>query len=104
MFYEMRTKWLKNKTVMSMDTGKGFERMLNEWVQFEEVSMQLSPTKSKDWWLTSTKEEAVFMRMLMNQLAQEIIRDYPEFYHVWTSVMLKLFRDDKELLMDMADE
>tara|TARA_R100000808_G_C2155005_1_gene166605 strand:+ start:1378 stop:7401 length:6024 start_codon:yes stop_codon:yes gene_type:complete len=104
MFYEMRTKWLKNKTVMSMDTGKGFERMLNEWVQFEEVSMQLSPTQSKDWWLTSTKEEAVFMRMMMNQLAQEIIRDYPEFYHVWTSVMLKLFRDDKELLMDMADE
>tara|TARA_B100000029_G_scaffold448390_1_gene470875 strand:+ start:730 stop:6744 length:6015 start_codon:yes stop_codon:yes gene_type:complete len=101
MFLEMKLKWLDNDLVMSMDSGKGFALMMEDWVEFEKYSAQLSPTKNPDWWLQSTDERAVYMRMLMNQQAQSIIEEYPEFFHVWTSVMLKLFRDDKELLMEM---
>ena len=101
MFLEMKLKWLDNDLVMSMDSGKGFALMMEDWVEFEKYSAQLSPTQNPDWWLQSTDERAVYMRMLMNQQAQSIIEEYPEFFHVWTSVMLKLFRDDKELLMEM---
>ena len=101
MFREMRLKWLDNDTVMGQETGKGFAMMIEDWEEFEQVSSMLSPTKNPDWWLQSTDERAVYMRMLMNQQAEAIIRKYPDFFHVWTSVMLKLFRDDKELLMEM---
>ena len=102
MFREMRLKWLDNDLVMSLDTGKGFALMMQDWVEFENMSAQLSPTRNPDWWLQSTDERAVYMRMLANSQAQAIIKEYPEFFHVWTSVMLKLFRDDKELLMEMG--
>ena len=98
----MRLKWLDNDLVMSLDTGKGFALMMQDWVEFEKVSAQLSPTRNPEWWLQSTDERAVYMRMLANSQAQAIIKEYPEFFHVWTSVMLKLFRDDKELLMEMG--
>ena len=76
--------------------------MLVDWEEFEKVSAQLSPTKNPEWWLQSTDERAVYMRMLMNQQAQAIMIEHPDFFHVWTSVMLKLFRDDKELLLEMG--
>ena len=102
MFREMRLKWLSNPVVMNQDTGKGFAKMLVDWEEFEKVSAALSPTKNPEWWLQSTDERAVYMRMLMNQQAQAIMIEHPDFFHVWTSVMLKLFRDDKELLLEMG--
>ena len=66
--------------------------------------MQISPSKTKTWWLESAEPEARFMRILMNQIAQDIIAEYPDFWHVWTTLMLKFYRDDKELLADMFDE
>ena len=78
--------------------------MLEQWEEFEKYSMEISPSKTKTWWLESQEPEARFMRILMNQIAQDIIAEYPDFWHVWTSLMLKFYRDDKELLEDMFDE
>ena len=34
MFREMRLKWLDNDLVMSLDTGKGFALMMQDWLEF----------------------------------------------------------------------
>jgi hypothetical protein len=103
-FNEMRRVWPGNELIMEQETGKGFVAMLEQWEEFEKYSMEISPSKTKTWWLESEKPEARFMRILMNQIAQDIIAEYPDFWHVWTSLMLKFYRDDKELLEDMFDE
>ena len=103
-FNEMKRVWPGNELIMEQETGKGFVAMLEQWEEFEKYSMQISPSKTKTWWLESEKPEARFMRILMNQIAQDIIAEYPDFWHVWTSLMLKFYRDDKELLEDMFDE
>ena len=38
------------------------------------------------------------MRIWMYNKAQQIIAEYPEFWGVWNGVMLKLYRDDFEVL------
>ena len=38
------------------------------------------------------------MRIWMYNKAQQIIADNPEFWSVWNGVMLKLYRDDFEVL------
>lgn len=103
-FNEMRRVWPTNDLIMSMDSGKGFVEMLEQWEEFEKVSMEISPSKTDTWWLESMEPEARFMRIMMNQIAQDIIKEYPDFWHIWTSVMLKFYRDDKELLEEMFDE
>ena len=103
-FNEMRRVWPNNELIMEQESGKGFVEMLEQWEEFEKVSMQISPSKTKTWWLESAEPEARFLRILMNQIAQDIIAEYPDFWHVWTTLMLKFYRDDKELLADMFDE
>jgi len=103
-FNEMRRVWPNNELIMSMDSGKGFVKMLEQWEEFEKYSAEISPSKTTTWWLESAEPEARFMRILMNQIAQDIIAEHPDFWHVWTTLMLKFYRDDKELLADMFDE
>ena len=103
-FREMRRVWPNNELIMTTEAGKGFVEMLEQWEEFEKLSIQLSNSNTPTWWLESSSPEAKFMRILMNEVAQGIIKDYPDFWHVWTGVMLKFYRDDKELLEDMFDE
>ena len=72
--------------------------MLPFWEEMESISKQLSPSQNPDWWLSSDNVKAKTMRIWMYNKAQQIIAEYPDFWGVWTGVMLKLYRDDQEYL------
>jgi len=97
-FNEMRTKWIQNPAVMELEAGKGFAEALKYWEEAEAISVSLSPSRSKDWWLTSDSAKAKGIRIWMYNKANLVIEKYPEFWPAWNGVMLKLYRDDQEYL------
>ena len=97
-FDEMRDKWGNISFVQEQEAGKGFTEIMPFWEEMERLSMEYSPTKSVDWWLKSDDSTALSMRIWMYNKAQQIIAEYPEFWGVWNGVMLKLYRDDFEVL------
>jgi len=78
--------------------GKGFAEALKYWEEAEAISVALSPSRSKDWWLTSDSAKAKGLRIWMYNKANLVIEKYPEFWPAWNGVMLKLYRDDQEVL------
>ena len=97
-FSEMRRKWRNIPGVMETEAGKGFGEIMPFWEEMEKLSQEYSPTATKDWWLKSDDTRALSMRIWMYNKAQQIIADNPEFWSVWNGVMLKLYRDDFEVL------
>jgi hypothetical protein len=97
-FDEMREKWRTLPGVMNLDAGKGFAEAMESWEYAETLSAQYSPTANKNWWLTSDDVRAKSLRIWMYNQANSVIEKYPEFWPVWTGVMLKLYRDDNEYL------
>lgn len=94
-FKEMRDKWPNIPFVMEQEAGKGFAEILPFWEEMEKISEEYG---TKEWWLTSDDTTALSMRIWMYNKAQQIIAEYPEFWGVWNGVMLKLYRDDFEVL------
>ena len=68
------------------------------WQAFETESMKRSTNANPDWWLSSTQDEARYMRIIAHQMAMQVAEEHPDFYYVWLGVMLRLFRDDSEAL------
>ena len=97
-FEEMKEQWLINPAVLELDAGKGFAEIMVQWKHAEALSASYSGTGSKTWWLSSSEPEAVSLRLLIANEANDIIKKYPEFWGVWTGVLLKLYRDDQEIL------
>ena len=101
-FNEMRNKWTTIDFVAEQEAGKGFLEILPYWEEMEQISMEESATGNvpgtTTWWLTSNDPTALSMRIWMYNKAQQIIAEYPEFWSVWNGVMLKLYRDDYEVL------
>ena len=94
-FNEMREKWRNIPYVMEQDTGKGFAEIMPYWEEMEQISLEYG---TDTWWLTSNDSQALSMRIWMYNKAQQVIQEYPEFWGVWNGVMLKLYRDDFEVL------
>ena len=97
-FDEMQEHWTVNPSIKKLQAAQGFNEAYIYWQQAEELSMQYSPTYSKTWWLTSDDVRAKSLRIWMYNKANGIIENNPEFWPVWTGVMLKLYRDDNEYL------
>lgn len=97
-FTEMREQWLTNPAILELDAGKGFADIMQYWQQAEILSQQYSTSSNPDWWLTSEDPRAKALRIYVYNRANGIIEQYPEFWGVWTGVMLKLYRDDQEVL------
>jgi hypothetical protein len=101
-FNEMREKWPTIPFVANEEAGKGFLEILPYWEEMEQISVEQSTSNglegTKTWWLTSNDPYALSMRVWMYNKAQQIIAEYPEFWSVWNGVMLKLYRDDYEVL------
>ena len=97
-FNEMREYWTTNPKIMEFAAAQGFAEALVKWEEAEQLSVQYSPTRNKDWWLTSDDVRAKALRLWMYNEANGIIENYPDFWAVWTGVMLKLYRDDQEYL------
>ena len=94
----MQEHWTVNPSIKKLQAAQGFNEAYIYWQQAEELSMQYSPTYSKTWWLTSDDVRAKSLRIWMYNKANGIIENNPEFWPVWTGVMLKLYRDDNEYL------
>lgn len=97
-FDEMLEHWTINPAIKEFDSAKGFNEALVYWKEAEELSISYSPTGSDTWWLTSDDPRAKTLRIWMYNKANGIIEKNPEFWPVWTGVMLKLYRDDNEYL------
>ncbi len=105
-YIEMKDKWvtktdtgyIPTESLSNQDAAKGFAEMLPFWEEMENISKDFSPSRNPDWWLSSEDVKARTMRIWMYNKAQQIIAEYPEFWGVWTGVMLKLYRDDQEYL------
>ena len=103
---EMKSVWVNktdtgysvNPILKDQEAAQGFAEMLPFWEEMESISKQLSPSQNPDWWLSSDNVKAKTMRIWMYNKAQQIIAEYPDFWGVWTGVMLKLYRDDQEYL------
>ena len=97
-FNEMKTMWLINPAIMELDAAKGFAQAMIHWKEAEELSTLYSATQNPDWWLTSEDVRAKGLRFWLFTKANQALQYYPDFYPVWTGVMLKLYRDDQEYL------
>ena len=96
---EMEKEWLKEGSfALTTDAGKGFAMFWPMWQAFETESMKRSTNANPDWWLSSTQDEARYMRIIAHQMAMQVAEEHPDFYYVWLGVMLRLFRDDSEAL------
>jgi hypothetical protein len=96
---EMEREWLKEGSFASTtDAGKGFAKLYPIWQAMGNQSIQYSSSKNPDWWLSSTQDEARYMRIMTHQVAMQIAKENPDFYYVWIGVMLRLYRDDTEAL------
>ena len=97
-FNEMKTKWRANPAIMEYEAAQGFAEAMTYWEDVEALSKEYSPTQNPDWWLTPDDVKAKGLRLWMYNKANLVIEKYPEFWPVWTGVMLKLYRDDQEYL------
>ena len=97
-FDEMKERWLPNEAIMNTEVGKGFGEIMKYWSIAEALSMQYSTSANPDWWLSSQDTRAKMLRVYVYNGANEIMEEYPEFWGVWTGVLLKLYRDDQEVL------
>ena len=97
-FDEMKEQWLINPAILELDSGKGFKEIMEYWDYASALSTEYSSTQNPDWWLTSEDPRAKTLRIYVANAANGIIEDYPEFWGVWTGVLLKLYRDDQEVL------
>ena len=97
-FDEMKEQWLINPEILKLDSGKGFKEIMEYWDYASALSTEYSSTQNPDWWLTSEDPRAKTLRIYVANAANGIIEDYPEFWGVWTGVLLKLYRDDQEVL------
>jgi len=97
-FAEMKAEWLTNPAVLQTDAGKGFAEIMNAWTYASTLSAGYSTSGNEEWWLTSDDARAKALRIYVYNDANRIIKQYPEFWGVWTGVMLKLYRDDQEVL------
>ena len=84
-------------SIQDYEAVKGFNDMLPYWQEAEKISASLSKG-STTWWLSSSDVQAAALRLWIFNEAQRIIQDNPDFYPVWQGVMLKLYRDDQEIL------
>ena len=96
-FDEMREWWPHLDSIQDYEAVKGFNDMLPYWQEAEKISASLSKG-STTWWLSSSDVQAAALRLWIFNEAQRIIQDNPDFYPVWQGVMLKLYRDDQEIL------
>jgi hypothetical protein len=97
-FNEMKTQWRTNPAIMEYEAAQGFAEAMVYWEDVEALSKEYSPTNNPDWWLTSDDVKAKGLRLWMYNKANLVIEKYPDFWPVWTGVMLKLYRDDQEYL------
>ena len=97
-FDEMKEQWLVNPAILELDSGKGFAAIMQHWDYASALSTEYSSTKNPDWWLQSEDPRAKALRIYVANAANGIIEEYPEFWGVWTGVLLKLYRDDQEVL------
>lgn len=98
-FSEMEKEWLKEGSfALTTEAGQGFAKFYPVWQAMGLQSMKYSTSQNPDWWLSSTQDNARYMRIMAHQVALEIAKEYPDFYYVWLGVMLRLYRDDTEAL------
>lgn len=97
-FDEMKEQWLVNPAILELNSGKGFAAIMQHWDYATALSTEYSSTKNPDWWLQSEDPRAKALRIYVANAANGIIEEYPEFWGVWTGVLLKLYRDDQEVL------
>ena len=97
-FDEMKERWLPNQAIMGTEVGKGFGEIMKYWTIAESLSMQYNTSGNPDWWLTSSDPKAKMLRVYVYNGANEIMEQYPEFWGVWNGVLVKLYRDDQEVL------
>ena len=94
---EMIDKWPNMDIAQTTEAGQVFvNEFLPKWYAFQEQSGYYSPSGNPDWWLSSTDPLAVWMRADFQGWANEIIPGNPDFGAIWTNIITRMFRDDKE--------
>ena len=94
---EMIDKWPNMDIAQTTEAGQVFvNEFLPKWYAFQEQSGYYSPSGNPDWWLSSTDPLAVWMRADFQGWANEIIPGNPDFAAIWTNIITRMFRDDKE--------
>ena len=97
-FTEMKEKWLINPAILELEAGKGFKEIMVAWNLASQLSRNYSRSNNPDWWLSSEDARAKALRIYVYNEGNKVIEKYPDFWPVWTGVMLKLYRDDQEIL------
>ena len=97
-FDEMKEEWLINPAILELDAGKGFKEIMVAWDLASQLSKNYSRSNNPDWWLSSEDARAKALRIYVYNEGNKVIEKYPDFWPVWTGVMLKLYRDDQEIL------
>ena len=94
---EMIEKWPNLEITLKTEAGKVFVNdFLPKWQAFARQSEFQSPSGNPEWWLQSTDPIAVYMRADFQGWANEIIPLNPDFAAIWTNIITRMFRDDKE--------
>ena len=94
---EMINKWPSLDVTLNTEAGAIFVNdFLPKWQSFAKQSSYRSPSGNPDWWLQSTNPIAVYMRADFQGWANEIIPLNPDFAAIWTNIITRMFRDDKE--------
>ena len=94
---EMLTLWPNLEVAQTTEAGRVFiNEFIPMWEQNARASTMFSPSKSETWWLESEKPTAVYMRANFHSWAMEIIQDNPDFAPIYTNIITRMFRNDKE--------
>ena len=94
---EMLTLWPNLEITQTTEAGRVFvNEFIPMWEQNGRTSAMFSPSRSETWWLESEKPTAVYMRANFHSWAMEIIQDNPDFAPIYTNIITRMFRNDKE--------
>ena len=95
---EMIKFWPNLEIAQTTESGRTFvNEFLPMWEKNVEMSTILSPSRSPEWWLTSTDPRAVYMRANFSSWAEETIQKNPDFAAIWVNIVSRMFRDDTEI-------
>ena len=68
-FKEMRDKWTTLDFAKEYESGLGFNKFMEYWLEAEKLSAEISSTGSTTWWLTSNSQDAYIIRKRISDIA-----------------------------------
>ena len=97
-FKEMRDKWTTLDFAKEYESGLGFNKFMEYWLEAEKLSVEMSGTGSTTWWLTSNSQDAYIIRKRISDQAYAVIADYPDFMPIYQNVIIRMFSSDRNIL------